>query len=138
MIGDFSDSRPGYHELLPFVDYPIVPIEFGRSWGTKTARETVLALREEYGGRPVVTEGKRGALAWQDGRLRRIPAPRVKVWDTTGAGDVFHGAFAAGLYHGWDELESLRLAARAAAASCTALGGQTRLLSRREMRRRAA
>jgi len=137
VIGDFSDSRPDYHALLPYVDYPIVPIEFGRTWGGRSARQTVLALRDAYGGRPVVTEGRRGALAWQDGGLRRIPAPRVAVRDTTGAGDVFHGAFAAGLYHGWDELASLRLAARAAAASCTALGGPTRLLRRREMRRAA-
>jgi sulfofructose kinase len=137
VIGDFSDSRPAYHALLPYVDYPIVPIEFGRTWGAKSASETVHALREEYGGRPVVTEGARGALALLDGRPRRIPAPRVAVRDTTGAGDVFHGAFAAGLYHGLDELASLRLAARAAAASCTALGGPTRLLRRSELRRAA-
>ena len=135
VIGDFSDSRPGYHRLLPYVDYPIVPIEFGRSWGKRAARETLFALRDEYGGCPVVTEGRRGALALLDGRPRRISAPRVKVRDTTGAGDVFHGAFAAGLYHGLDELAALHLAARAAATSCTALGGPSRLMTRAEMRR---
>ncbi len=135
VIGDFADSRPAYHALLPYVDYPIVPVEFGRSWGKGGARETLFALRDEYGGRPVVTEGRRGALALLDGRPRRIPAPRVKVRDTTGAGDVFHGAFAAGLYHGLDELLALRVAARAAAANCTALGGQSRLMTRAEMRR---
>jgi sulfofructose kinase len=137
VIGDFSDSRPAYHALLPYVDYPIVPLEFGRTWGAKSASETVYALRDLYGGRPVVTEGARGALALLDGRPRRIAAPRVAVRDTTGAGDVFHGAFAAGLYHGLDELASLRLAARAAARSCTALGGPTRLLRRSELRRAA-
>jgi sulfofructose kinase len=135
VIGDFSDSRPSYHDLLPYVDYPIVPLEFGRTWGKRAARETLFALRDEYGGRPVVTEGRGGALALLDGRPRRISAPRVKVRDTTGAGDVFHGAFAAGLYHGLDELPALRLAARAAATSCTALGGQGRLMTRAEMRR---
>lgn len=135
VIGDFSDSRPGYHALLPHVDYPIVPIEFGRTWGKKSARETLFALRDEYGGRPVVTEGRRGALALFGGRPRRVPAPRVKVRDTTGAGDVFHGAFAAGIFHGLGELAAVRLAARAAATSCTALGGQARLMSRAEMRR---
>ena len=135
VIGDFSDSRPEYHALLPYVDYPIVPAEFGRTWGERTARETLFALREAYGGLPVVTEGRKGALALLDGRPRRIAAPRVKVRDTTGAGDVFHGAFAAGLYHGLDESRALRLAARAAATSCTALGGQARLMTRAEMRR---
>lgn len=135
VIGDFSDSRPGYHALLPYVDYPIVPAEFGRTWGGRTARQTLFALREAYGGLPVVTEGRRGALALVDGRPRRIAAPRVKVRDTTGAGDVFHGAFAGGLYHGLDTLMALRLAARAAATNCTALGGQARLMTRAEMRR---
>ena len=137
VIGDFSDSRPAYHKLLPYVDYPIVPIEFGRTWGRKNARETLIALREVYGGRPVVTEGRRGALALFGNRLRRISPTRVRVRDTTGAGDVFHGAFAAGLVHGLDEMDALQLAARAAARNCTALGGQARLMTLREMRRAA-
>jgi sulfofructose kinase len=137
VVGDFSDSRPVYHELLPYVDYPIVPIEFGRSWGGKNARETLVALRDAYGGRPVVTEGRRGALALFGNRPRRIPATRVRVRDTTGAGDVFHGAFAAGLVHGLDEMDALRIAARAAAHNCTALGGQARLMTLSEMRRAA-
>jgi sulfofructose kinase len=135
VIGDFSDSRPAYHRLLPFVDFPIVPAEFGRTWGIAGARETLCALRDTYGGLPVVTEGRRGALALVDGRVRRIPAPRVRVRDTTGAGDVFHGAFAAGLYHGLEPIPALRLAAYAAAQSCTALGGQARLMQRRELLR---
>jgi sugar/nucleoside kinase (ribokinase family) len=142
VIGDFSDSRPAFHALLPWVDYPIVPAEFGRTWDGKSPRETLFALREAYGGRPVVTDGARGALALLDGRVRRIPSPCVRVRDTTGAGDVFHGAFAAGLVHGLGELDALRLASRAAATSCTTLGGQARLMTepemRREMRRLAA
>jgi sulfofructose kinase len=137
VVGDFSDSRPDYHQLLPYVDYPIVPSEFGRTWGTHTPRETLFALREEYGGRPVVTEGARGALVLFGGRPRRVPAPRVRVRDTTGAGDVFHGAFAAGLAHGYSELEAVHLAARAAAGNCTGLGGQARLMTLREMKRAA-
>jgi sulfofructose kinase len=136
VIGDFSDSRPAYHALLPYVDHPIVPASFGESWRGLSARETLVALRDEYGG-PVVTDGARGALWLEGRRVRRIPAPRVPVVDTTGAGDVFHGAFAAGLAHGRSERESLEWAVRAAATSCTALGGPTRLMSLQEMRRAA-
>lgn len=137
VVADFSDSRPAYHELLPFVDHPIVPTAFGETWAGLSPRETLLALRDEYGGRPVVTLGRRGALCLEGRRARRIPAPRVRVVDTTGAGDVFHGAFAAGLAHGRSERESLDWAVRAAATSCTALGGQARLMNLREMRRAA-
>ena len=72
-------------------------------------------------------------LAFCDGRVHRIPACRVAVRDTTGAGDIFHGAFAAGLYHGMEVLQALALAARAAALGCTALGGIGRLMSYQEM-----
>jgi sulfofructose kinase len=133
VIADFSDARPSYQRLLPFVDYPVLPREFADTWGAGSPRDTLLALRERYGGHPVITLGKRGALALCNGRVRRIPARRVAVRDTTGAGDIFHGAFAAGLYHGMEALQALGLAARAAALGCTALGGVGRLMSHREM-----
>ena len=138
VVADFSDSRPVFHDLLPWVDYPIVPAEFGHTWGGKSARETLFALRDAYGGRPVVTEGRRGALALVDGRARRIPAHRVRVRDTTGAGDAFHGAFAAGLVHGLGALDALRLASRAASTNCTALGGQARLMDVATLQRETA
>ncbi|HEY2889764.1 MAG TPA: carbohydrate kinase family protein [Dongiaceae bacterium] len=41
----------------------------------------------------VIKRGPLGALAWQDGVHANIPAPRVKVVDTTGAGDVFNAGY---------------------------------------------
>jgi sulfofructose kinase len=131
VVGDFCDARPIHRRLLPYVDFPIVPEEFAAHWGVGGPRETLCDLASRFGGSPVVTLGARGALAWLDGRIRRIPARRVHVRDTTGAGDVFHGAFAAGLAHGWDPLDALGLASRAAARACTALGGTGRLLEER-------
>ena len=82
--------------------------------------------------RPVVTQGARGGL-WLDGkRPRRYAAERARVVDTTGAGDVFHGAFAAGLCRGLAFEACLELAARAAAGNCAALGGAGRLMTRDE------
>ena len=60
--------------------------------------------------------------------LRRFRAPRVRVVDSTGAGDVFHGAFAAGVAQGLPLARNLARASRAGALACTALGGMTRLL----------
>jgi len=65
----------------------------------------------------------------RDGRIRRFRAHRVAVRDTTGAGDAFHGAFAAGLAHGLDLEAAIALAARAAAVCCTALGATSELLA---------
>lgn len=53
-----------------------------------------------------VTLGPRGVI-WVGGHIEALPvAPR----DTTGAGDVFHGAFAWALAYGLGEVESLWLA----------------------------
>jgi sulfofructose kinase len=128
VVGDFCDARPIHRRLLPWVDHPIVPEEFAAHWGAGGPRETLRDLARRFGGSPVVTLGARGALAWVDGRIRRVAAHRVRVRDTTGAGDVFHGAFAAGLAHGWDLMDALGLASRAAAHACTGLGGTARLL----------
>jgi sulfofructose kinase len=79
-----------------------------------------------------VTLGAEGGLYLDEGCARRFEARPVNVVDTTGAGDVFHGAFAAGLSRGWTLEESIDLACRAAALCCTALGGAGRLMTRQE------
>ena len=133
VVGDFSRLSPAIRALLPFVDYPVVPPEFAGVYGDGDPRRALRRLRERYGGTPVVTQGARGGLYWHEGRIRRFRAHRVKVRDTTGAGDVFHGALAAGLCAGTDLPDALDLAARAAALNCTALGATGRLMTRKEM-----
>lgn len=132
VMGDFNRPEPAIRALLPFVDYPVVPEEFAVAYGNGDARRAIRKLREHYGGNPIVTQGTRGGLYWADGRIRRYRASRVRVRDTTGAGDVFHGALAAGLVQGLELIDALDLAARAAALNCTALGGMGRLMTRDE------
>jgi ribokinase len=51
-------------------------------------------------GAAVVTLGADGAVVATAGRCIHVPAPRVSVIDTTGAGDVFVGTLAALLADG--------------------------------------
>jgi fructose-1-phosphate kinase PfkB-like protein len=44
--------------------------------------------------------------------------------DTTGAGDIFHGAFVFGLVRGWQPEETLEFSCAAAALNCTATGAR--------------
>jgi sugar/nucleoside kinase (ribokinase family) len=80
----------------------------------------------------VITLGERGAMVLLEGRIHVVAAPRVRVRDTTGAGDVLHGAFAAGLSQGRAVLPALRSAVREASRSCGALGGLGRAMKRAE------
>lgn len=132
VIGDFNQPRPACLELLPHVEHPIVSAEFADAYGAGDPERAARRLWEEFGGRPVVTLGAAGGLFVCDGRLGRYAAEPTRVRDTTGAGDAFHGAFAAGLAWGLDFEASLALAARAAAVCCSALGGTGRLLTREE------
>jgi len=132
VVADFSDPRSDYLDLLPWVDYAVVPEAFVRKWSPGDPEHALRRLHREFGGSPVVTLGARGGIYWHEGRVRRYRSPRVRVVDTTGAGDVFHGAFAAGLAHGLPLPEIVARAAFAGALACTALGATTRLASRRE------
>ena len=69
-----------------------------------------------------VTLGARGAMLLEGDRLHHVPGLPVEVVDTTGAGDVFRGAFIAALLSGDSAADILRFANAAAALSCTRLG----------------
>ena len=73
----------------------------------------------------VVTEGEYGSWCVSDEGELHTPAFKVApVVDTTGAGDVFHGAFLYGRSRGWELRDSLRLASATAALKCRKLGGR--------------
>ncbi len=72
----------------------------------------------------VVTLGERG-LIWQRGEQSgRLDAFEVNAVDTTGAGDTFHGAFAAGVAAGMEWHDLLRYASAAGALCCTKHGAR--------------
>jgi sugar/nucleoside kinase (ribokinase family) len=93
---DGGGLRINTHELLGFVDVAIVAERFCQQLD-KTAAATLDYLKARgcrIGG---VTMGERGLL-WYDetGNVATLPAltvPRDRVRDTSGAGDVFHGAY---------------------------------------------
>jgi sulfofructose kinase len=132
VVGDFHRPSPAVRKLLPFVDFPVVPLEFAELFVPGDPQRAILAMAEQFGGMPVVTLGAEGGLYLDGGRVRRFAARPTEVVDSTGAGDVFHGAFAAGLARGWALDRAIDLAARAAALCCTALGGAGRLMTRAE------
>ena len=71
-----------------------------------------------------VTMGEEGSAGLaEDGNLVVAPAFRVDVADSTGAGDVFHGAFLFALLQGQGMRDALACANAAAALSCRVVGG---------------
>ena len=71
----------------------------------------------------VVTLGAEGSVAITSDETVSSPGFKVKAVDTTGAGDVFHGAYLYGHVKGWSLEKTLRFANAAAAIMCTGQSG---------------
>jgi sugar/nucleoside kinase (ribokinase family) len=80
-------------------------------------------LAEHVSGFLAITDGPNGIYWLDKGRLRHMPAFKVKAIDSLGAGDAFHGAFTLALAEGRDLDSALRFASAAAALKCTHFGG---------------
>jgi ribokinase len=129
VVADLESSEvPQFDDLLRLVDHLIVSEEFALTLTRLHHPASAVAQLLSPDGREVVvvTSGARGAWFQQKGwRLPTFhPAFPVEVVDTTGCGDVFHGAYAAGLAQDLPLVERIRLASAAAAIKATRPGGQ--------------
>lgn len=90
--------------------------------GTDGVEDALRALRRDHAGLLCVTLGARGAVLLEGDVLHHVEGHRVAAVDTTGAGDVFRGAFIYALLRGDAPAAVLRFANAAAAVSCTREG----------------
>lgn len=82
------------------------------------------AFQSQYGGRIIVTRGSAGSSYLEEGRLCTAPSLKVRVADTTGAGDAFNGALSYGLAAGYSFRQAVEFGCRAASLSVTKFGAQ--------------
>ena len=121
-----GEDRPGVSDLMRQVDHLIVGVDLAqRLTGENGPGDMVRALSEDGRACCVVTAGERGCWYSEGGRaVRHCPAFRVQVVDTTGCGDVFHGAYAACIAQGQSASTAVRLATAAAGIKATQPGGR--------------
>ena len=81
----------------------------------------------------VQTEGTDGSYTVSPDEQFHTPAFKVDVVDTTGAGDVFHGAYLVGLVRGWDLRRTATFASAVSAIHCTVLGNRKGIPSMEEV-----
>jgi sulfofructose kinase len=137
VVGDIERVQPGASEFLAAVSHPIVPRRFVRDFtGESDLSAGVRRLQQQGVAQVIVTQGEEGVTAFVgEERVHQAAFEVEPVVDTTGAGDVFHGAFAYGLALGYELEANLRFAGAAAALSCRALGGRGALPTAAEVRR---
>jgi len=124
VVGDFCPGE-GLRDLAGMVTALIVPRGCAERLGPSASWEE--RLRGLAGLGPAfaaITAGGEGCYYLDEGEVCQQAAFSVPVVDTTGAGDVFHGAFAYGLARGWASARCVEFASAVAAMNCRALSGR--------------
>ena len=133
---DVDTVYHGFAGVLRYVDYLIASSEFPLQWtGESDPFRALETIQREYGMRvAAMTLGAHGALALENARFHYSAAFVVDCVDTTGAGDVFHGAFCYSVLQGMSLPDALDFANAMAALNCTALGARGGLRGLDEVR----
>jgi len=132
-----SDIERTGEDVRALIDAVTIPL-FAEHVPTALTGETDLPRALERLRRPHhtmlgVTLGARGALLVAGQELLREPAVAVDTVDTTGAGDIFRGAFIVALLRGHQPRDILRFANTAAGISCTRIGAMSSIPSLEEI-----
>jgi sulfofructose kinase len=125
---DVDTIYPGFERVLPLVDYLIASTEFPARWtGIQDPFDALAAIQRQAGMRmAAMTLGAEGALAFcaATGRFLYSPGFVVNCVDTTGAGDVFHGAFCYAVLQQMTIADALEFSNAMAALNCTTFGAR--------------
>ena len=122
---DGNHPRAGLDKLLPLVHWLVVAQPFPSAYtGLSDPDEAARALFALGAEVLVITQGERGCQVWTEKSKCHVPALPVRVVDTTGAGDAFHGAFIYGMLQDWDLVRGATFANAVAALNCQTLGGR--------------
>jgi len=137
VVLDAGSLRPGMLELVRLTDHLIASERFARQFDPRGSVDHVVRKLGTLGPSVVtVTMGEHGSVSFWRGADRPcyLPALPVRPYDTTGAGDIFHGAYLYGLLKQWPVPACLRWATVSAGLSCTRLGGRAGIPSRQAVR----
>ncbi len=134
VVIDAGSMREGTLALVNLADYFIASEDFANQYSNADDPKAVAIKLLELGAKTaIITLGDKGSICVTPERYFYQPAFKVNVVDTTGCGDVFHGAFIFGLLQKWDLNESMRFASATAALKCREIGGRTAIPDLRDV-----
>lgn len=142
-IIDAGRPTPEIIELSKMVKYVVCSKEFAQTVTNVTIdyenKQTIIDLyqkmKEIYKDNVVVvTLEAKGCLYEYDNNIKIMPSIKVKAVDSTGAGDIFHGAFAYGIAKNLPFEKILRMANITAGLSVTRIGGRNSIFSIEEIK----
>jgi sulfofructose kinase len=133
VVYDAGSPRERMDEMMELTDVLIASERFAAEMGSGALAESLKRLHAKGPSAVVITIGEEGSVGMENDETYIVPATAVQAVDTTGAGDVYHGAFIYGMLQGWDLRERMRFANTAAALKCRSLGGRAGIPSLEEV-----
>lgn len=141
-IIDAGTARENTIKLARKVNYVVCSKEFAENVSGVTIdynnEQTIIDLyhnlERQFQGIIVVTLEDKGALYKYDGNIGIMDGLKVDALDSTGAGDLFHGAFTYGVSKKYDLNTVLTIATVAGGISVKRIGGRNSVATKEEMR----
>ena len=130
-IIDAGRFKPSTVNLCPYVDYLVCSKNFALDY-TKLpydgSIESLIKIHQkltnDFRNTVVITLEDKGCFTKIDDTYKLIPSIKVESVDTTGAGDIFHGAFTYFITHGYTLEDTCRLSNLTGALSTLRVGGR--------------
>lgn len=130
-IIDAGSLKEATVELAKMVDYIVCSKDFAEEYTKRkvnfndlTSLITIYtALQKDFKNKIIITLEDKGCFVYDNG-YKLVPTLKMKAIDTTGAGDIFHGAFTYSVANKFDMIKTLKIANIAGALSVTKVGGQ--------------
>lgn len=130
-IIDAGSLKEATVELAKKVDYIVCSKDFAEDYTRKKVDFNDLTsliaiyniLKNDFQGKIVITLEDKGCFVYDDG-YKLVPTLKMKALDTTGAGDIFHGAFTYAVANKFNMIKTLKIANISGALSVTKIGGQ--------------
>lgn len=120
IVIDGGSWKPGFEEILPFVDYAICSANFYPP-NCQNQAEVFAYLSEQNIPYIAITQGEKPIKYFSQGKFGNVEVPQINAVDTLGAGDIFHGAFCHYILNA-DFIEALANATNIAGDSCQYFG----------------
>lgn len=139
-IIDAGRSRKEIVELSKMVTYLVCSKEFAENVSEikfnsdySNASDVYTKLETIFHNNIVVTLEAAGCLYKLKGEIKIMPSIKLKAVDSTGAGDIFHGAFTYGIANNFDFEKVLKLSNIAGAISVSRIGTRVSIPTLEEM-----
>lgn len=141
-IIDAGRPVPEVIELAHMVNYLVCSHEFAeemtglslKNASKETLEACYLKMKEIFQNEIIITLESTGSLYQDQGKVKLMPTISVKAVDSTGAGDLFHGAFTYGISKKLPLEKVMQIATVAGGISVTKIGGRNSVATKEEMR----